>query len=144
MLPFSKACVLLSVLVATEITATGALIVAEISGQEVEALETILSYMALLALGIIGTFIGFLRYFLNKFNPKNLDPVTIMMVDKVMRESNAGPLLERMEAIEKREEQREERETKIIEVLSDLHAEVKNRNMGSGELYLRAKPSESE
>ncbi len=144
MLSFSKASVLLAAALGLQMSTVSALMATQLTGGEMEALETILSYMALLALGIIGTFIGFLRYFFSKFNPKNLDPVTVLMVERFMKESGAGPMVERMEKLEAELARRGDMDKAIIDMLSEVKAGVRNQNMGAGELYLRTKESKSD
>ena len=80
-------------------SAVGAL-ATDLAGGQVEALETILSYFALLSLGIIGTFLGFVRWFLKRWNPKQLDPVTLLMMERLKSDGDLGPLCQRMSNLE--------------------------------------------
>ena len=129
MLPMNRLLAVFIGVVGLQVFVVGAVTAAQISGGEVEALETILSYFALLFLGIFGSCIGFARWFLKRWDPKNLDPVTVMMVEKIMKETGAGPLIERVEAIE-------EREQRIIELLTKFDAEL-HGDQGRGEHYLK-------
>lgn len=130
MLSMSRACVFLAATTGIQIFAVGAVTAAQISGSEVEALETILSYFALLFLGIFGTCVGFARWFLRRWDPKNVDPVTLLMLENMKDDTTVGPLLDRLEAIE-------ERQRKTIEIMMKKDAE-QDGLMGSGEQYLKS------
>ena len=95
-----RAVYLFAVALFVQCVAAAAALAAELAGSQVEALETILSYFALLSLGIIGTFLAFVRWFLKRWNPKQLDPVTLLMMEKLKSDGDLGPLCQRMSNLE--------------------------------------------
>lgn len=130
MLSMSRTCVLFSIVLAAWIFVIGTAMAAQITGNEVEALETILTYFALLSMGIIGTCIGFLRWFLKRWDPNKINPITAVMAEKLMTDTTLGPVLERIEEMEARQE-------KIATFLTRLDAKI-DGDMGSGERFLRS------
>lgn len=126
MLSMSRFCVVLAAAIGVQLFLIGAVMAAQITGTEVEALETILSYFGFFAVCMCVTVFGFLKWYLKN---QKINPVDLLMLERMKEDGNINPILERLAAIEVAQK-------KIIE--SGIMERVEDADdMGSGEYYLR-------
>ena len=92
-----RAIVVLCLAIATQFGLASTATATYLMGSDVEVLETILAAFGLFALGIIGTCFGFIRWFLKRWNPKQLDPETLILIAKLMNNPDTRPFLEKAE-----------------------------------------------
>ena len=102
-------------------TATAAYLV----GNDVEVLETVLAYVGMLSLGILGTCLAFIRWFLKRWNPRQLDPETLIMVTKMMNDPGLGPVLKDRDDMQRAITEHDKTLKKVVDTLGKLLAAQK-------------------
>lgn len=88
-----RAILLLCLAIVFQSALAGAATATQLVGNEVEALETILAYFGMLSLGILGTCLAFVRWFLKRWNPRQLDPETLIFISKLLNDPTMGPMI---------------------------------------------------
>lgn len=126
MLPLSRFCMILAVTIGAQIFLFGSVMAAQITGTEVEALETILSYFGFFAICMCVTVFGFLKWYLKN---QKINPVDLLMIERIKQDGNLQPILDRLD-------ETDERVAKLVEIVMADKAEA-DGHMGSGELHVR-------
>ena len=88
---------LFGALIGAECAIAGAACANELMVDQVEVLETILSFIAFLCMGIIGTTFAFVRWFIKRWPSGQLDSETLKLVEKLKTDADLSPLLSRLD-----------------------------------------------
>ena len=102
-------------------TATAAYLV----GNDVEVLETVLAYVGMLSLGILGTCLAFIRWFLKRWNPRQLDPQTLIFITKMLNDPGMGPILKDRDDMHRTLAEHDQTLKKMADALGELLAAEK-------------------
>ncbi|MGI9297050.1 MAG: hypothetical protein ACR2QC_04030 [Gammaproteobacteria bacterium] len=125
MISISRFCVVLAAAIGVQLFLIGAVMAAQITGTEVEALETVLSYFGFFAICLSATVFGFLRWYLKN---QKINPVDLLMIEKIKKDGNLQPILDRLD-------EQDERIAKLLQVVMENRSD---EPIGSGEQYLRS------
>lgn len=128
MLSWKRAFIVIAAVVGVEMAMISAVTAAQISGSEMEAMSeaivTILTGFGLVTM----TMIAFLWRMFKKWNPEDLDPIEMLFFKKIKKDADFGPVLERMERLEK-----------AVAILVEKQASQANHEMGVAEYELKKK-----
>lgn len=93
---------LLTVAITVAFAVAGAALAVElnIGLDRVEYLEIVLNGLGLLFLFIVGAVGYFVRWVRKQWGPNELDPITLLMMERLVKHTSLQPLIERLEAIE--------------------------------------------
>lgn len=93
---------LLTVAITVAFALTGVALAMElnIGLDRVEYLEIVLNGLGLLFLFILGVVGYFVRWVRKQWGPNELDPVTLLMMERLVKHTSLKPLLDRLDAIE--------------------------------------------
>lgn len=128
MLNLTRSIVILAAIIGTEGTALGAMMAAQVSGSEMETVQVILSYLGAWAVLMVITIWLFMRWFTKRHG--NINPVDLLMLEKIKDDASLGPLLERLDKQDKAI-------ARVVELYAREHAEDTGK-MGSGEQHIRS------
>jgi len=93
---------LLTVAITMAFAVTGAALAVElnIGLDRMEYLEIVLNGLGLLFLGIMAAVGLFVRWVRKQWGPNELDPVTLLMMERLVKHTSLKPLIDRLDAIE--------------------------------------------
>lgn len=93
---------LLTVAITVAFAVTGAALAVElnIGLDRMEYLEIVLNGLGLLFLGIMAAVGLFVRWVRKQWGPNELDPVTLLMMERLVKHTSLKPLIDRLDAME--------------------------------------------